>query len=150
MKKAHSIILSEWYTFVCFQRYDLKCITYWDRGCYTCAMKLQNPNAPVSGWYLYDGLQVKNGGICPTGCSDHPTIPQGCLLPHAIYILDSPWALNVNAPVSLNNYAKTHWRYHTCSDCCEKDTMRYPGSKGILVVGINNYYYLVLVSYCSH
>ena len=134
-KKAHSIILSRSYT---FQRYDLRCITYWDGHHYTCAMKLQNPNAPLSGWYV--GRHIQNHSICPNKCkwlSYNYTriLAATCYL----LILDSPWAPYLNASVSLNNnYAKTHWCYHTCSDCCEKDAMRYPGRKGIHVMGINN------------
>jgi len=71
-----------------FQRYNLQSITYWDGAHYTCAMKLKKPIVPVSGWYYYDGIQVKNRGIGLTGCSDPPTAPPGCLLSHAVYILN--------------------------------------------------------------
>ena len=63
-------------------------VTYWDGGHYTCAIKLSKPIVPSLGWYFYDGLQVKNHGIGLVRCDDPPATPQGCLLSHAVYILN--------------------------------------------------------------
>ena len=71
-----------------FQRYNLQTVTYWNGSHYTCAMKLNKPTVPESGWYFYDGLQVKANGIGLMRCLNLPTTPQGSLLSHAVYILN--------------------------------------------------------------